>query len=237
MIRLDKIGKQNGRQIVFIEASAALQKGEKAGLVGPNGAGKTTLFGLVSGFLPPSGGDVRFKGRSIVGLPPDRVARLGLSRSFQIVQVFAAMSVIDVVTTAALLRHPMREAIKRATAVLERVGLRDKAEETPASLSLQDKKLLELAKCLATEPEMILLDEVMAGLTLGEAQVPLAIIRDLRASGMTFVMVEHVMPVIMNTADRLVVLNFGEQVAAGTPDEIVADERVREAYFGDDSHA
>ena len=237
ILEVDNVSKRFGGLKAVSDVSFSVEPAEILGIIGPNGAGKTTLFGLVSGFLPPSGGDVRFKGRSIVGLPPDRVARLGLSRSFQIVQVFAAMSVIDVVTTAALLRHPMREAIKRATAVLERVGLRDKAEETPASLSLQDKKLLELAKCLATEPEMILLDEVMAGLTLGEAQVPLAIIRDLRASGMTFVMVEHVMPVIMNTADRLVVLNFGEQVAAGTPDEIVADARVREAYFGDDSHA
>ncbi|MBN8940786.1 MAG: ABC transporter ATP-binding protein [Rhizobiales bacterium] len=237
ILDVDNVSKRFGGLKAVSDVSFSVEPAEILGIIGPNGAGKTTLFGLISGFLPPSAGDVRFKGQSIVGLPPHRVARLGLSRSFQIVQVFAAMSVLDVVTTAALLRHPMREAIKRATAVLERVGLKEKAEEIPGSLSLQDKKLLELAKCLATEPQMILLDEVMAGLTLGEAQVPLAIIRDLRASGITFVMVEHVMPVIMNTADRLVVLNFGEQVAAGTPDEIVANERVREAYFGDDSHA
>ncbi|QCI63334.1 ABC transporter ATP-binding protein [Phreatobacter stygius] len=237
ILEVDNVSKRFGGLKAVSDVSFSVEPAEILGIIGPNGAGKTTLFGLISGFLPPSAGDVRFKGQSIVGLPPHRVAQLGLSRSFQIVQVFAAMSVLDVVTTAALLRHPMREAIKRATAVLERVGLESKAEEIPGSLSLQDKKLLELAKCLATEPQMILLDEVMAGLTLGEAQVPLAIIRDLRSSGITFVMVEHVMPVIMNTADRLVVLNFGEQVAAGTPDEIVANDRVREAYFGDDSHA
>ena len=238
ILEVHSVSKQFGGLRAVNDVTFSVEPGEILGIIGPNGAGKTTLFGMISGFIPPTHGDVRFNGRSIIGLPPHQTVALGMSRSFQIVQVFAAMTVIDVVTTAALLRHPMREAIRRATAMLERVGLAEKAEEIPGSLSLQDKKLLELAKCLATEPQIILLDEVMAGLTLGEAQVPLQIIRDLQSTGMTFVMVEHVMPIIMSAASRLVVLNFGEQVAAGTPDEIVANERVREAYFGaDDDHA
>ena len=238
ILEVQSVSKQFGGLKAVNDVTFSVEPGEILGIIGPNGAGKTTLFGMISGFIPPTHGDVRFNGRSIISLPPHQTVALGMSRSFQIVQVFAAMTVIDVVTTAALLRHPMREAIKRATAMLERVGLAGKAEEIPGSLSLQDKKLLELAKCLATEPQIILLDEVMAGLTLGEAQVPLQIIRDLQSTGMTFVMVEHVMPIIMSAANRLVVLNFGEQVAAGTPDEIVANERVREAYFGaDDDHA
>ena len=234
------VTKRFGGLTAVNNVSFSIEPGEIVGIIGPNGAGKTTLFGVISGFLKPSEGDVRFKGRSIVGVPPHKVVGRGLSRSFQIVQVFADMTVLDAVTTAALGRHAMREALARSQAVLERVGLSHKLDETPASLSLQDKKLLELAKCLATEPEMILLDEVMAGLTLAEAQVPLAIIRDLRATGITFAMVEHVMPVIMSVADRMIVLNFGEKVAEGSPQTIINDAKVREAYFGEefeDDHA
>jgi branched-chain amino acid transport system ATP-binding protein len=236
ILSVENVERRFGGLKAVSDVSFSVSRGEILGIIGPNGAGKTTLFNLMSGFLAPSRGDVRFKDRSIVGLRPDRVVAMGMARSFQIVQVFAGMSVRDAVTTGALLRHPMREAMARADAVLARLGLSGKAEATPDTLSLQDKKLLELAKCLVTEPELILLDEVMAGLTLGEAQVPLAIIRELREQGLTFVMVEHVMPVIMSCADRMVVLNFGEKVAEGTPQEIVADPRVKEAYFGDEPH-
>ncbi|GGC83164.1 ABC transporter ATP-binding protein [Chelatococcus reniformis] len=236
ILAVDNVGRRFGGLKAVDGVSFTVAPGEILGIIGPNGAGKTTLFNLMSGFLAPSGGNIRFKGRSIVGVRPDRVVAMGLARSFQIVQVFAGMSVLDVVTTGALLRHPMRIAVDKAEAVLVRVGLAGKATATPDTLSLQDKKLLELAKCLATEPELILLDEVMAGLTLGEAQVPLAIIRELRGQGLTFVMVEHVMPVIMACADRIVVLNFGEKVAEGSPQEIIADPRVKDAYFGDEPH-
>jgi branched-chain amino acid transport system ATP-binding protein len=236
ILAVDNVGRRFGGLKAVDGVSFTVAPGEILGIIGPNGAGKTTLFNLMSGFLAPSSGDIRFKGRSIVGVRPDRVVAMGLARSFQIVQVFAGMSVLDVVTTGALLRHPMRTAVDKAEAVLVRVGLAAKAAATPDTLSLQDKKLLELAKCLATEPELILLDEVMAGLTLGEAQVPLAIIRELRGQGLTFVMVEHVMPVIMACADRIVVLNFGEKVAEGSPQDIIADSRVKDAYFGDEPH-
>jgi len=233
ILDVEGVTRSFGGLVAVNNVSFAVDAGEILGIIGPNGAGKTTLFSLISGFLRPDSGAVRFAGASILGEPPHRLARRGLVRSFQIVQSFADMSALDTVTTAALLRRPMRAAISAAEAALERVGLSAKRELTPGSLSPQDKKLLELAKCIATEPRVILLDEVMAGLTLAEAQAPLALIRDLSKSGIAFVMVEHVMPVIMKIADRIVVINFGEKLAEGTPETVVADQRVIEAYFGE----
>jgi branched-chain amino acid transport system ATP-binding protein len=231
------ISKRFGGLQAVADISFSVERAEILGIIGPNGAGKTTTFNLVSGFMRPSTGEVVFKGQPLARRAPHQIVRLGLSRSFQIAQTFADMPVIDVVTTGALLRHPMKAAVTQAWEVLDRLGLTHKAQARPDTLSLQDKKLLELAKCLATDPEMILLDEVMAGLTLGEAEVPLAAIQSLQQGGMTFVMIEHVMPVIMRSATRIVVLNFGRKVAEGTPDAIVADARVREAYFGDELDA
>jgi branched-chain amino acid transport system ATP-binding protein len=164
---------------------------------------------------------------------PHKIVERGLVRSFQIVQTFADMSTLDVVTTAALVRRPLREAIDYAADVLARVGLGGKENLTPRQLSLQDKKLLEVAKCVATDPRLILLDEVMAGLTLAETEAPLAVVRELNRQGATIVMIEHVMPVIMRTAHRMIVLNFGAKIAEGTPQEILDDKTVVEAYFGD----
>ena len=233
LLEVDGLTRSFGGLVAVNDVSFAADAGEIVGIIGPNGAGKTTLFSLISGFLRPDSGSVRFAGVEVTGEPPHRLARRGLARSFQNVQSFADMSALDAVTAAALLRRSMRAAVTCAEAALERVGLAGKRDLTPASLSLQDKKLLEVAKCIATEPRVILLDEVMAGLTLAEAQVPLALIRDLSRSGIAFVMVEHVMPVIMNVADRIVVVNFGEKLAEGSPKSIVADERVIEAYFGE----
>ncbi len=212
----------------------AVATGEILAVIGPNGAGKTTVFNLVSGFLRPDAGRVMFDGDDITGLPPHRIAARGLVRSFQIVDIFAGMTVLEAVTAAALLRLPLRRAVARAYELLERVGLAPSVDALPGKLSLQDRKLLELAKCLATSPKLILLDEVMAGLTLAEAEVPIAIVRALRQAGLTFVLVEHVMPIVMKLADRVVVLNFGEKVAEGTPAEIVRNPAVRDAYFGEE---
>jgi branched-chain amino acid transport system ATP-binding protein len=228
-----KITKRFGGLIALNAVSFSVEQGEILGIIGPNGAGKTTLFGVISGFIPPSTGDVTYDGESIVGVSPDRLVRRGLMRSFQIVQSFADMTALDVVTTAALTRRPMREAIDYAAQALQRVGLGGKENKTPLTLSLQDKKLLELAKCIATDPRCILLDEVMAGLTMAETAAPIAIIEELNKQGVTIVMVEHVMPVIMRLARRMVVINFGEKIAQGTPDEIIKDKRVVDAYFGD----
>lgn len=210
---------------------------EIVALIGPNGAGKTTLFSLISGFQAADEGSVAFEGRDVTGFAPARMARLGLARSFQIVQVFADLTVHEAVTAAALMRHPMADALKKADETLALVGLSERKSSVTPELSLQDRKLLEVAKCLATEPTLILLDEVMAGLTLSEAEVVLGVIRRLRSEGMTFVLVEHVMPIVMSIADRIVVMNFGQKIADGTPKEIIENQFVRDAYFGEDLHA
>ncbi len=233
ILEVEGVTKRFGGLVAVDSVSFSVEKGEILGIIGPNGAGKTTLFGLISGFIPPSAGDVRFEERSIVGTAPHLLVKDGLVRSFQIVQTFADMSTLDVVTTAALVRRPMREAIDYAALILERVGLSGKEFLTPKQLSLQDKKLLEVAKCVATDPRLILLDEVMAGLTLAETEAPLAVIRDLNAQGVTIVMIEHVMPVIMRAAHRMIVINFGAKIAEGTPQQILEDKAVKDAYFGD----
>ena len=237
LLEVEGITKRFGGLVAVNSVSFAVESGEILGIIGPNGAGKTTLFGLISGFIRPDAGSVRFDGARINGVSPERLVRRGLARSFQIVQTFADMSTLDVVTTAALVRHPLRDAVERAADVLSRVGLAGKERLTPASLSLQDKKLLEVAKCVATDARLVLLDEVMAGLTLAETEAPLAVIRELNAQGVTFLMVEHVMPVIMRAATRLVVINFGEKIAEGSPDAIVRDPNVIEAYFGEELDA
>ena len=233
ILEVEGVTKRFGGLVAVDSVSFRVEQGEILGIIGPNGAGKTTLFGLISGFLPPTAGDVRFEGRSIVGTPPHLLVKQGLVRSFQIVQTFADMSTLDVVTTAALVRRPLREAIDYAALILERVGLSGKEFLTPKQLSLQDKKLLEVAKCVATDPRLILLDEVMAGLTLAETEAPLAVVRELNAQGVTIVMIEHVMPVIMRAAHRMIVLNFGAKIAEGTPQQILEDKAVKDAYFGD----
>ena len=233
ILSVDAVTKKFGGLTAVNNVTFDVEAGEILGIIGPNGAGKTTLFSLISGFQRPTAGDVRYEGRSIVDVPPHVLVERGLVRSFQIVQTFADMDVIDVVTTAALSRRPMREAEDYAADVIRRVGLSGKERLTPASLSLQDKKLLEVAKCVATEPRLILLDEVMAGLTLAETEAPLAVIRELNRQGVTIVMVEHVMPVIMRSATRMVVINFGEKIAEGAPSAIVEDQRVIDAYFGE----
>jgi branched-chain amino acid transport system ATP-binding protein len=215
------------------DVSFDVSPGEILAVIGPNGAGKTTLFSLISGFIHPDSGTVRFLDNDITRLSPPKIAERGLTRSFQLVQVFSGMSVLDAVTAAALLRLPLNPAIARARKVLEEIGLASRADAVPNALSMQDRKLLEIAKCIATGPKLILLDEVMSGLTLAEAQVPLALIRRLRDSGLTFVMVEHVMPVVMSLADRVLVLNFGQKVAEDTPRGIVTNQAVRDAYFGE----
>jgi branched-chain amino acid transport system ATP-binding protein len=233
LLAVNNVTKSFGGLTAVDGVSFDVEPGEIVVIVGPNGAGKTTLFNLISGFMPPDAGDVSFEGVSLSGRAPPAIARLGLVRSFQIMQVFPDMNVRDVVTAAALLRLPMNAAVAFADEVLADVGLAHKAEAKPPSLSLQDRKLLEIAKCIATRPKLLLLDEVMAGLTLAEAQTPLALIRRMREQGLTFVLVEHVMPIVMDIAERIIVINFGRKVAEGSPDEIVNNQAVRDAYFGE----
>jgi len=208
-------------------------EGSLTGLIGPNGAGKSTAFSCIAGADKPSAGSVRFRDREIAGLAYHRVAALGIGRTYQIVQTFADMTVLEAVTTAALLRHPhVRGAIDSAEEVLAFAGLADKRHRLGRALTIADKKRLEVARALATEPALLLLDEVMAGLTPAECRDAVELLRRIVARGITVLMVEHVMEVLMPIADHIVVIAAGKTIFSGAATAAVRDPRVIEAYLG-----
>jgi branched-chain amino acid transport system ATP-binding protein len=212
----------------------SVARGEIVGLIGPNGAGKTTFFQVLSGFLAPDAGEVRFKGQSILGLKPHKISRLGMSRTFQIVKPFPEMTVLDNAMIGAFSRHRApRKAREAALRALELVGFADWAQRKAGELPVAGRKRLEVAKVMACEPELILLDEVMAGLTPSEHNAMIGTVKDIRASGVTVVIIEHVMPVIMRLCDRIYVLHHGELICEGPPDRVVQDPAVIQAYLGE----
>ncbi len=215
------------------DVSFDVAQGSITALIGPNGAGKTTCFNMIAGAMRPDRGEVWFEGRMIVGLPPERLCRLGLARTFQIMRPLTGMSVVENVMVGGLI-HTSSVAQARASAmtILDRVGLADRAGQLAAALALPDRKMLELAKALATRPRLLLLDEVMAALRPADSDRIVGVLQELRRGGMTILLIEHVMRVVMAHADKVVVLHHGETIAAGPPAAVAADPVVIESYLG-----
>jgi branched-chain amino acid transport system ATP-binding protein len=211
----------------------SVERGEILGIIGPNGAGKTTIFNVITSVYRANQGTISFDGREITSMKTHQICRVGVGRTFQVVKFFGALSVLDNVVAAAFCHINLREeARQEALAVLERVGLSSKRDVMPRNLTIADKKHLELAKALATRPKLLLLDEIMAGLNPAETDRTIGLIKDLQAEGYTMVVVEHVMQAIMALSNRIIVLNFGEKIAEGTPDEIAGNPEVIKAYLG-----
>jgi len=227
-----------GELAALKDINLSVEQGEILGLIGPNGAGKTTIFNCITGFLKYSSGEVFFKGRDITGLPPHRVCHLGICRTFQIVQSFHEMTILENVMMGSFCRYPnTKRAMSYAVEILEFTGLADKSDQIVGSLTLADQKRIELARTIATEPEVILLDEVMAGLNPTETEEAIELIKKAHQKGLTIIVVEHVMEVIMNISHRIAVFDSGELLVDGVPEKIVRDERVIQAYLGEEYHA
>ncbi|MGI6035300.1 MAG: ABC transporter ATP-binding protein [Limnochordia bacterium] len=212
--------------------------GEIVGLIGPNGAGKTTLFNCISGFLHPTEGSVLFKGENLIGLKPHEICHRGLVRTFQITQPLRDMTVLENVMIGTFCRHPQTsQAREKALAILETTGMWPKRHQMGGELTIPDRKRLEIARALGTEPDLLILDEAMAGLNPTEIQDAIELVKNIQAQGITLFIIEHVMEAIMPIADRIVVLDAGRLIAEGPPSEIVRNERVIEAYLGEGRHA
>lgn len=237
LLRVESVAKRFGGLVVLRSVSFQVDEGAIVGLIGPNGSGKTTLFNIITGFHRPDAGEVEFMGRSLVGLAPFEIAQAGLARTFQLVRLFAGLTTTDNVAAAVLYgrgAQDVREARGAARGWLRYVGLEDALDAPVETLTLADKKRLELARALATEPRVLLLDEVFAGLNPAESERAVALIRRVRDElGTTVLLVEHVMRVVMALCEQVVVLAAGEVIVQGPPASIRADPQVRRIYLGE----
>jgi branched-chain amino acid transport system ATP-binding protein len=233
MLAVETVTKRFGGLVAVNQASLQVPAGSITGLIGPNGAGKTTLFAVISGFEAPTEGRVLFEGADVTAEAPHLRARRGIARTFQIVQPFAGLTVGENIAVGAHLRHARRaDALARATAIAERVGLARDFDRPASSLTVAGRKRLELARALATEPKLLLLDEVLAGLNPSEIRDIVPVIRAIREEGVTILMIEHVMQAVMNLCERVYVLAQGRMIAEGAPAQVCDDTAVIEAYLG-----
>jgi len=240
-LKVENLSKSFGGLQVLSRVNFEVHQGEILGLIGPNGSGKTTLFNLMTGFLKPNTGKIIFEEKDITSAQNHHVCRVGIARTFQLVKPFAHMTALQNVMVGRMYGRKPARSLKEARAeseeILGSIDLGVKKSNVAHSLTLSDRKRLELAKALATRPKLLLIDEMMAGLNLTETEEAIRIIKKIRDSGITLMVVEHIMRAVLGISDRIMVLNAGEKIAEGAPQEIMRDKGVTEAYLGKESYA
>ena len=233
ILKVENVTKKFGGLTAVNNVSFEMEEGMILGIIGPNGAGKTTLFNCVCGLLDITSGKVYLDGEDVTGLPPFKMAEKGIARAFQVVKPFGSMTALQNVMVGAFCRtNDFAEAEKIAHEALKKVFLDDRANVKANYLNLGQRKRLEIAKSLATQPKLLLLDEVMAGLTPPEVKEMIEVVRGINQSGITLMIIEHIMDVVMSLSDHIIVINFGSKIAEGTPEEVAHNPQVQEAYFG-----
>lgn len=241
MLDVEGLYKSFGGLVAIKNLDFTVNEGEIVGLIGPNGSGKTTFFNLISGLLKPDAGKIRFDNRDITGVRPHQICQAGIARTFQLVRPFTRMSPLQNVMVGRAYgtepAHSMRQAKSESEETLAFTGLARKKVAMAAMLSLVDRKRLEIARALATKPKLLLLDEMMSGLNPAETEDAMSLVKKIRDSGITLIVVEHVMRAVLGISDRVIVLNGGEKIAEGTPQEVASNRQVIEAYLGEEGDA